>query len=42
MSIKNIESLEKMNIENIKNLENEAGLSVSSMITLAIPYKYCI
>ncbi len=29
-------------IENIQLLSNENGLSVSSMITLAIPAKYCI
>lgn len=28
--------------DNIKLLANETGLSVSSMITLAIPSKYCI
>lgn len=29
-------------IDSIKSLSNENGLSVSSMITLAIPSKYCI
>ena len=29
-------------IADMKKLNNQSGLSVSSMITLAIPSKYCI